>query len=291
MTDILIIGSADFVGSNLSNYFVQHTKYNLVGLDNLSTVSDLENLQASINSKSRYEFYLTDALNHHLSKKIIDLHKPKIIIYNLFDSKFSSDFDCDLVLNEVRLWLNLAEDFGCQKFIILGGSTMLYDKLSSNQIDLISSINHSCLDSSIDSYFLSYCNLFGPRQKFKYKIPDIISHIVSDKVMLDLQHKYVDFMYIKDLYLNVLNFIANNVRSGSYQLRSEYKTSYNDIYDYLSNINSGTLKQLKIISAQNELVNDETNNFYYTPNYPIDVALEHTLCWYAANKWFWKQHD
>src|SRR5574337_906828 len=121
MTDIAIVGCAGFLGSNFSNYLVQHTKYQIVGIDNLSTTSDMFNLQFAFNSKSRFDFYLANASEAQIIGKMFEIEKPRIIIYNIIYDQMrliEAGRDEALFLQVLRLWLDLAYLHGASRFIV-----------------------------------------------------------------------------------------------------------------------------------------------------------------------------
>ncbi len=66
MTNILLTGTAGFIGSNFVPYFLEkYTDYNLINLDLLTYAGDLENLKECENN-SRYKFIKGDICNREL---------------------------------------------------------------------------------------------------------------------------------------------------------------------------------------------------------------------------------
>lgn len=299
MTDILLAGSAGFVGSNICNYLVQHTKYNLASLDDLSTVSNLKNLQASINSKNRHTFYLAEAENSKIINKIFELEKPKPIIYNLASTQFEQIGEWRLqykdAIKTLNLWLDLAFLHKAEKFIIIMNPLINCQKISVNQNHFLSACSSAVIEFSkkFTINVLKPCNIFGPRQGNKEIIPKIFQSVLKNEKIFGLEDKKKDWIYIKDFFYIVSNFINNDFYSGSYAIKNDEFMSELDIFNLATNIIN--LKELpkstyiKDYSLQNS--NKFDIEYEWTPQYSLVYALEHTFCWFDINKWAWKINE
>lgn len=297
MSDIIIAGSANFIGSNLCNYLVQHTKYNIASLDNLSTTPDLQNLQPSINSKYRHTFYLAEAESPRIVEKIFELEKPKVIIYNLAATHLDAIGDFRMIYTEaikiLNMWLNLALLYGVDKFIILSNSKVLYKQLSVEQQEFASFCEQATIDFSnkFDVYLLKHCNAFGPRQSLKAPVPKIFTSVLKQDFKENLENDLMDWIYIKDLFFNVLNFIEHKHTSRAYYIRNKEHMSCAQIYELAQGIKNDAVYLKSKNVEKYDIVNQETIHheyFKWAPQYKLNQALEHTFCWYNANKWAWR---
>ena len=81
MKNILLTGTAGFIGSNFVPYFLEkYQEYNLVNLDFLTYAGDLENLK-ECNDNPRYKFVKGDICNRELVEFIFDEYDIKGVIH------------------------------------------------------------------------------------------------------------------------------------------------------------------------------------------------------------------
>ena len=159
MLKVLLVGSAGFVGSNVSNYYIQHSNYKLAGYDSLYS-HDLRNLQPSIQSKSRFSFYLAREGDDYIRQKTLDIERPDVIIYNMFQHNYRGlkenpeDVSCMSLLLK---WVADANSFGCKKFFVIGSPDLLYMEPTSNQVEYANMCENIAHDPVLDrSHICSY---------------------------------------------------------------------------------------------------------------------------------------
>ncbi len=81
MTNILLTGTAGFIGSNFIPYFLEkYPEYNLINLDLLTYAGDLENLK-ECESNPRYKFIKGDICNRELIEFIFSEHDIQGVIH------------------------------------------------------------------------------------------------------------------------------------------------------------------------------------------------------------------
>lgn len=107
MVTILITGSAGFIGSHLVRYVLEHTDWNIVGIDSFAHRGDSLRLVED----KRYQVYCHD-LNAPISRRLIDRIGSVDYIVNLASDSHvdrSIDEPIDFVLNNVRIALHMLE--------------------------------------------------------------------------------------------------------------------------------------------------------------------------------------
>lgn len=296
MSDIMIVGSANFTGSNLCNYFVQHTKYNISSIDDLSTMPDLKNLEASINSKYRHSFYLAEAENLKIVKKIFDLEQPKTIIYNLASTHLNQiekwKMPFENAIGILQSWFDLALLYNIEKFVILLGSKPVYKQLTVEMQEYTNFCELSTLNKNFKVYSLKNCNLFGPRQDISKVVPNVFTSVLNGDFEENMwSGSLEDYMYIKDYFYNVNEFVNGNQNSGCYYLRNYDQITKADLWRLAQNVVSGKNEMRAKRVKHLEFANDDVVKhkvFDCKFQYNLIDALEHTFCWYDANKWAWR---
>lgn len=257
MGKIFIDRGTSFLSSNISNYLIQHTSYDIVTADNLLAPKTIDNLRPSLAAKSRHSFYAIDDIGT-IYGKLFFVEKPDVIIsYSTFGDHLEAlenknNATVIVLVKDLRFWQT--PDY--------------FDKFKKY-------------------YIIEYCEVFGPRQSLGNFVPArIVSLINGDKIECENQsEEKKQWMYVKDFFeILCENFlIDNSLESGIYRITSGQFASKKDICLFLSEIaNKGhkhewdlfrdfEVDEKTIIGYKNEITN----------------ALEHTFVWYNMNRWFW----
>jgi len=89
---ILITGGAGFIGSNLINYVLENTAYEVVNVDALTYAGNLESISVS-NFSKRYIFERADILDTIAMDRIFDEHQPNVVMHLAAESHVDRSID------------------------------------------------------------------------------------------------------------------------------------------------------------------------------------------------------
>lgn len=284
MSDIMIIGGAGFVGSNLSNYLVQHSRYNICTVDNLTRMEYLQRLGASLEAKSRHTFYLANIADEDIVSKIMQIEKPKIIIYTCFSDDPADHLQDASLLMRFGRGVSIS-GVKVEKFISIVKSNTMTGYTYPTVRDISKSLSTSW-------YAINPCELFGPRQKMSEPIPTIVRNLITSDGSWELGERYfshdrTQWMYIKDFFISLMaNFISeNSLESGIYRMMSGQFASHYDLFLHLKQVCSGADPHVWDSSVGE--IEDDDCNLLVTPNFDLRDAVEHTAVWYEHNRWAW----
>lgn len=287
MSNILVVGSAGYTGSNLVNYMLQLTKSNIASIDNLpGGKRDMRNLAGAADAK-RHKMYIADISDEYITSRILEVEEPEIIIYNAVDT-FGSKVD-----EAIKLASLLRGIASCKqkprKLLVL--YSRVYDNADwySQLNDYIyENVKKTCESNGVSWYVVKTVDTFGPRQKFRYSIPNIINGIVNNKDVSTSEESR-QYLYIRDLYVNLMKFLNDKHTSGKYALTSGKSASTIEIYKYLSQVvKSDSDSELQYAQSDSDSVFEDSSTIQCSVQYDLSTALQHTLVWYTSNKWFWE---
>lgn len=296
MSDIVIAGCAGFLGSNLSNYLVQHTKLQVVGIDNLTITPDIYNLQFAFNSKTRFDFYLANAQDAQIIGKFFEIEKPKVIVYNILTAHLllmDHGRDPNVFLETLRLWLDLAYLNASEKFIVLAGSEIASLDFKSDFVNRVYELLMS-YQNKLETIFINHGELFGPRQRARSGLAQIIVQEISGSgpdSLTVVGNDLVDLIYVKDMFSNVLNIITSkDICSGAYSIHGPTGLSKRAVRALVKSIicDEDVLEQAGSCSSENKSVKYPITNYVWQPKYELSSAIEHTIVWYDSNRWAWR---
>tara|TARA_X000001036_G_scaffold48220_1_gene38517 strand:- start:682 stop:1572 length:891 start_codon:yes stop_codon:yes gene_type:complete len=155
---ILITGGAGFVGTNLINFFLKKTKFNIISLDNYSSGSKKNHIK---NNRVKY-------INGH-TKNIMDLIKDPKNIYTIFHfGEFARIYQSFLKMNEC-IDSNFIGSHAVFNFCLRNNIKLVYSATSA-------SLGNKGKDKNLSPYaFTKAQNLemlenFKKYSKFKYEV-------------------------------------------------------------------------------------------------------------------------
>lgn len=251
-SDILVIDSCGFTGSNIVNYTIQHrAEYIISSCDELDMYSDINRLAPSILSK-RHRFYLYEGIP--FLSKLIDLEKPTYVVFTSGNKNYIS--------------------------AVMNHSSHKPDKIIS-----ISEDKSNDSDSDIQGckfYALHVPSVYGPRQDVDQTPADIIVNCLKNKDCSSRKEELVEWVYVKDLWNCVIDFIEGDYTSGSWDIQTNQFASDKDIYLFLRHkINGG-----EPYHWDSEVDRKTASkNVYKIESPKLASAIEHTAVWYSMNKW------
>jgi dTDP-glucose 4,6-dehydratase len=89
---ILVTGGAGFIGSACIRHIIDHTKHSVVNVDKLTYAGNLESL-VSIENDSRYSFEQVDICDSDGIEKVLNKHKPDVIMHLAAESHVDRSID------------------------------------------------------------------------------------------------------------------------------------------------------------------------------------------------------
>jgi len=217
MTNILLTGTAGFIGSNFVPYFLKkHPDYNLVNLDLLTYAGDLNNLKECENNP-RYKFIKGDICNRELIEFIFEEYDIKGVIHFAAESHVDNSIKNPGVFVETNVngtftlidvaykyWMNrpftYKENYTNCRFHHIS-TDEVYGSLSDDPNDLFTettpyapnspySASKASSDMIIRSYKETYgmntvitncSNNYGPKQHDAKLIPTIIKKALKNE--------------------------------------------------------------------------------------------------------------
>jgi len=217
MTNILLTGTAGFIGSNFVPYFLKkHPDYNLVNLDLLTYAGDLNNLKECENNP-RYKFIKGDICNRELIEFIFEEYDIKGVIHFAAESHVDNSIKNPGVFVETNVngtftlidvaykyWMNrpftYKENYTNCRFHHIS-TDEVYGSLSDDPNDLFTettpyapnspySASKASSDMIIRSYKETYgmntvitncSNNYGPKQHDEKLIPTIIKKALKNE--------------------------------------------------------------------------------------------------------------
>lgn len=286
MSELLIVGGAGFVGSNIANYAVQHTKFDVATVDSLIRQPDFLNLAPAMAAKSRHSFYLAEAENSHIMKRLFEIESPQHIIYNAF----VNTEDPDQVYHNFetfRKFLSVVHQFKDTQTLIV-----LFKDYYSNPIaheKLQSMVSGLMEESSVKHWYLvNSCELFGPRQSKSGFIPQNITGLFNEEVIVaDPSNTPRELMYIRDYFQAIMSLVEGEMvlENGIYRVFSGSSATDEDIFKFMSYLIKG--------GPEHKWIVNQLSSRPAGIDLPVEFkseltdALEHTAAWYSHNKWSW----
>lgn len=281
MSEIFVVGSAGFIGSNVTNYLIQHSNYEIASVDNLKN-KNLDRLAPAVQSRNRHTFYLVDLENKVLLEKAFSIEKPHTLIYCAFDTSKTA-------IENMAMIESVVKRSQPQKVIFtasVSDNEVFWSEMEKLLIDILKSIPWM---SIIKWIFLKVENLFGPRQSLSSDSDAALSGLLK-KVLWDNSYaggsydKVYDWVYVKDYFAQVHKFIEEDFVSGEYSVVSGNTASIGSVADF---INGLVFEQKRKTIPLGAVVLDgsPTNKIFIPPSKTFEDAVEHTTAWYAANRW------
>ena len=120
--NILLTGTAGFIGSNFVPYFLdKYEEYNLINLDLLTYAGNLENL-AGLESETRYRFVLADIADASKMNEVFEEYKPDVVMHLAAESHVDRSIEdaspfIKTNVQGTQVLLDCSLKFGFQRFV------------------------------------------------------------------------------------------------------------------------------------------------------------------------------
>lgn len=250
----LITGAAGFIGSNLCHYILKNTDWEVVGIDNFSTGSNVKNLPIS----SRFSCYREDINYISQIKPIFHKEKPSIIFHLAASSHVDRSLDSDLDFWQTnvigtRNVLTLCQQYK-PRVIINQQSDEPYGPIPHGQPAALEGdkfcptspyacskaaqyyVGRSKINtSSLPIIHTFPCNVFGPRQWPEKIIPKFLLRLFEGRKVPLMKNTRAEreWMYTDD-HCKALVFLAQNGIVGEdYNISSGFHINNEDLTNKL----------------------------------------------------------
>ncbi len=320
MKKILITGAAGFIGSNLTEYFLNEG-YKVVCLDNFST-GHRHNIEAFLQNPN-YELVEGDIRDLETCQKAVQ--GVNYILHQAALGSVPRSIKDPITSNEVNVsgFLNIltaARDAEVKRFVYAASSSTYGDSESLPKVeDIIGKplspyavtkyVNELYADVfsrtyGIECIGLRYFNVFGRRQDpngaYAAVIPLFVKQLMShESPKINGTGEYSrDFTYIDNvIQMNELAMLTDNPEAVNtvYNTAVGDRTTLNDLVNYLKDYLTefdAEIANVEVIYGENRIgdiphslasIEKAQTLLGYSPTHTIDKGLKEALKWYWEN--------
>ncbi len=316
MRKILVTGGAGFIGSNFVHYLLRrHDDVEVINLDKLTYAGNLENLRA-IKGHPNYRFVKGDICDAGLVDELMD--GVEVVVNFAAESHVDRSIGGPDAFIRTDVFgafvlLDASRRHGVSKFIQIS-TDEVYGSIENGSFKetdaLMPSSPYSASKAGADrlaySYFVTYglpviitrcSNNFGPYQYPEKLISLFVTNAIEDKPLpIYGDGKNVrDWIYVED-HCDAIHFLLAQGQPGEvYNIGGGNERTNLEITDFiLARLNKpATLKTF----VTDRLGHDRRYSvdcgkiagLGWRPQHTLEAALEHTIDWYAQNRWWWEK--
>jgi dTDP-glucose 4,6-dehydratase len=316
MTTLLVTGGSGFIGSNFIRYFIdRHPGVDVVNLDKLTYAGNPDNLK-DIEDNSQYRFIKGDICDPAVVRTA--MKKADMVVHFAAEShvdrsiRDGSVFVRTNVLGTHTL-LQAAHDSGIKKFVHVSTDEVYGSVLkgSFREKDILSpSSPYSASKAGSDLLALSYCrthglpvvvtrctNNYGPYQFPEKLIPLFITNLMQGKkVPVYGNGKNVrDWIYVLD-HCRALDFVLENGEPGEvYNIGGGVEKTNTQITGMILKLLGAGRDMIEHVAdrpghdLRYSLDSTKLRDMGWRPEHDFGRALEQTVQWYIANRWWWEK--
>lgn len=319
MTNILLTGTAGFIGSNFVPYFLdKYPEYNLINLDLLTYAGNLDNLK-ECKPNPRYKFIKGDVCNRELVEFIFKEYNIQGVIHFAAESHVDNSIKNPSVFIDTNVngtftlidvayknWMNKPfkyknEYIDCRFHHI--STDEVYGTLSDDPNDLFTEITpyspnspYSASKASSDMIVRSYVetfgmncvitncsNNYGPKQHDEKLIPTIIKKALSNEsIPIYGDGKNIrDWLYVLDHCKGIDLVYHSGLKGETYNIGGKNERTNLQIVDRICSILDKKIPSKKL-SSYKELITFVEDRAGHDRRYAIDASkLEDKLGWKA----------
>ena len=320
-TKILITGGAGFIGSNLCEFFLNHDKYQVVCLDNLST-GFIKNISSFLGN-SNFEFIEGDIRDFETCKKAIKgcdyvLHQAALgsVPRSINDPITTNDVNISGFLNVIFA----AKEEKIKRFVFAASSSTYGDseKLPKIEDEIGKPLSPYAITKYVNELYaevfsklygievigLRYFNVFGRRQDpngaYAAVIPKLISQFINyESPIINGDGNFSrDFTYIENvLQLNYKALFTTNPKAVNqiYNTAVGDRTTLNQLVEIIKSELvkfDSKIENVKVIHGPNRIgdiphslasIEKAKNELNYNPEYSFELGLKEAVKWYWEN--------
>ncbi len=311
MNNVLITGGAGFIGSNLTNYFVNKYKdTNFIVIDCLNYCSNIENI--TVQENDNFKFVCGHLQNAQLLEHIVYENNITHIIHCAAESHVDNSFiDPIKTVNEnimaTMVLLEIARKYNIKQFIhfstdeIYGETDTKLTETSNLNPTTPYAASKAGIDMIIQSYTKTFKfpaiivrpnNIYGRNQYFEKVIPKFITQLLNDENITihgDGLNKR-SFLYVDDL-VNAIDHLLfkEEYNNNIYNIGTDEEYTILDISKVLiKKIKHTDDYQNHIVYIDDRIYNDSRylidcdhiKNLGWKPNVSFEDGINETIEYY-----------
>ena len=262
----MILGGAGFIGSHLTDAYLRAGTDKVVTVDNLSMTPDLYNLQFARNHKNdRHTFYLANALDLNIMRKVINLERPDVLV----DCTGSTAAHCALHYDG-KLLDNVSS------YTLIGLDGWAPDKELTKIIRLDKVFGGRQFNGPVPFWSLEL--LKGNELSASKKPPRQLSPFENAKVS--------EWTYIADL-IRAMCLIIDKGTEDEYLVSSGWPATEAQMQGIMSKI----ARKPDVLESNLETHRKARGpmSLGWKPTRSLEESLEATMAWYQLNSWAFRQ--
>lgn len=313
---ILITGTAGFIFSNVVIYLVQHTDYEIVGIDKLTYAGNPLNAPEI---PKRFRFRLGDVCDADFVNKVFEIEKPDIVVHACAESHVDNSiagagvFASTNVVGTQNMLSAALRVHTPEKFINVSTDEVYKEVpgMATEETPLEPRNPYSATKAGADmlgqAFYKTYglpiittrcCNNFGPRQDVSKFIPKVIYNTLHNKKipLYGTGENIREWLYVKDHFWALMDIIERGEPGQSYNISANIGKTNKEVLQTIFNV-MGTGEGL-VEHVEDRLGHDfrysidasKLRGLGWNPIYTdFEEAIGHTIDWYIKNHtWFWK---
>lgn len=270
--DILVVGGAGFIGTNLIQYLLdKHPDYNIVCIDKLLSSNRKKNLEV-FETNSRFYFY---QYNEGGLLKLFKFFYGFDVIIN-----FLEENDAETIFN----LLTIIKKYKTKKYVQVSPRTPEFTSL-----DIISLSNFSIY--KIPVIISKYLNNYGDFQESSGFVASIITNALEGNRILVPSSNVTDLLNVLDYCRGLETLIHYGNPGCVYELGGGNKIESIDVALFIMDYLKVSKDMLECVSSKKINVmgySALSEQFGWQPRINLNEGLIDTIEWYKENQNWWK---
>jgi dTDP-glucose 4,6-dehydratase len=321
---ILVTGVKGFLGTNVAEYYLKNTDYDVVGIgNNLSkqkeyrVISDLERLGGD-----RFAYKPCNLTNDVRLKSVLDKENPDVIINCASQSEVNKSFEQPYEFLKANLegvfnlleWLRYTN--AGTRFVQLSTEAVFGDGLKSKQSEegVLSPLNPYAASKAASEHYINaynFCfglntvivrpvNNFGPYQNPNKLIAKAIINCIKNipfKMHGEEDPNKRFWLYAADTVM-AIDYIIKHGGSGTYNLTTEEGFTAEEAVRKILEI-AGTLDLLSTEysevrrkdSEHYQMSGSKIKNLGWSPKYSFEDGIKNTIDWFRNNAFWYNEQE
>lgn len=317
MLRYLITGGAGFIGSNYIRYLFNkyHHHIHITNLDKLTYAGNLDNLK-DIGERENYSFVKGDICDSRLVDEL--MRKIDIVVNFAAESHVDRSIGTPDAFIKTDIYgafvlLEAARRYSIKKFVQISTDEVYGSILSGSfkETDVLEpsspySASKAGADRLAYSYYVTFglpviitrcSNNFGPYQYPEKLIPLFVTNALADKSLpIYGDGKNVrDWIFVQD-HCDAVDFLIQYGKDGQvYNIGGGNEKTNLEITDIILRELQKPTKLMTFVpdrlghDRRYSVDTTKLTTLGWRPKYKFETALQQTIKWYGANKWWWEK--